>query len=145
MFDDLVKALRDHGVAQLEVTEDRSVRSCRTKLIEAARTADVRIAMKRVVERDPDFEKVVATVLSPEEAEKQQERDVIFRSVNRIRTGLDILTSGQIDTTPINDEVLDLKDIADELEEYARQISGGARGGSPFIPDAAPASPGEST
>jgi hypothetical protein len=41
--------------------------------------------------------------------------------------------------------VLDLKDIADELEEYAREISGGAKGSSPFVPDAAPASERKST
>ncbi len=134
---DLVRALQDRGTARLEVTRDRPVRLCRKLLIEAAVEADVRIEMKREVESDPPFEQVVARVLSPAEAEVQIQRDAIFRAVNRIRTGVEVLQT--VDTSDILDEVLDLTDIADELEQYARQISGGGKGVSPFTPQAAPA------
>jgi hypothetical protein len=120
--DSLVTALQMSGSASLEVTEDRPVHDCREQLIGAAQEIDVRISMKRHTD---GHERVVATVLTEEEAERQIERDAIFRSVNRIRTGINILESGEVDTRPINDEVLDLIDIADELETYAREISSG--------------------
>jgi hypothetical protein len=133
---DLERALRDKGTARIEVTPDRSVYQCRQVLIEAAKSADVRISMKRVFEKDPTFELVVATVLSPEEAQRQVDRVMIFAAVNDLRAIAD-----EVNQKAHRD---DLHDISDELEEYARKLSSGAKEASPFPSDAAPALEGES-
>jgi hypothetical protein len=120
MFEELVKDLTSRGETSLEVTDSRPVRVCRTQLIEAARRANVRIAMTRNAGAAGTF--IEARVLDETEAELQRIRDTIFRGVNRIRTGLEILTSGTIDTEPITDQVEDLKEIVNELEEYAKDL-----------------------
>lgn len=124
----LVEALQGSGGAVVVVTREISQRAARGRLIEAARRAGVRISMKRTIDDHGDS-CVIATVLADGDAELQRVRDVIFRGVNRIRTGLEILTSGSIDTGPIDDQVFDLREIANELEEFARTLGQKMGGG----------------
>lgn len=118
----LVEQLQEDGTAWLEVTPDRPVWRCRTALIAAAQQIDVRIRMKRLAERDPPFIRMVATVLTGEEARLAQERDTIFRVVNHLRANIRALDEGTTSTELLEDSIGDLGDIADELEDYARKL-----------------------
>lgn len=75
--------------------------------------------MKRLL----DPERIVATVLTPEESERQMERDFLFRAVNDMRSAL--MQSGKPKTKLSTDEAQDLAYIAEDLEDYAREIGGG--------------------
>ncbi len=117
-FTDLVDALRDKGNVTVAVG-DRTVDSTRFLLKEAANRAKVRISMKTF--KNPEHV-IRARVLNSEDDEKQYTRDTIFRAVNHIRSEIEVLDSGAIDTSEIDEDIEDLKDIANSLEEYAREL-----------------------
>ena len=118
-LDRLTTQLQRDGHSVLFVEKGVTARDCRNTLIEAAKKVGVRIGMKRKL----DPERIEATVLSPEEAERQMERDFLFRAVNDIRAI--ILHKGSIKTKLTTDESQDLVYIAEDLEDYAREISSG--------------------
>lgn len=119
MPDRLTTQLQETGHTVLYVEKGKTARDCRNELIAAAKSVGVRISMKRKL----DPERVVATVLTPEESERQMERDFLFRAVNDMRAIL--LHKGNVKTKLTPDEAQDLVYVAEDLEDYAREISGG--------------------
>lgn len=109
----LADQLRTDGVTQ-HADEDRIAR---TQLIEAAKLAGVRVT---IIKRDGGG--LEARALSPEQGEAQRVRGVVFHAINKIKGGLTTLTSGAIDTDPIQDEITDLRELIEDLEEYTREL-----------------------
>lgn len=116
LLDKLATQLQETGTATLHAGPGRTPRECRNVLVEVAQLIDVRIKMKRYA----DPERVTATALTPEEASRQMERDFCFRIVNDMRG---ILGDNKRKLT--QEESEDLNYIADDLEDYAREIGGG--------------------
>lgn len=117
--DQLATRLQETGTATLYPAPGQTARDCRNILIDAAKKIDVRIGMKRML----DPERIVATALTPEESERQMERDFLFRAVNDMRSALMHSSKPKTKLTP--DEAQDLAYIAEDLEDYAREIGGG--------------------
>lgn len=109
----LAEQLSESGTAK----HDAEDRVARTQLVEAAKLAGVRVTIVKCV--DGGLE---ARALSPEQGEAQRVRGVVFHAVNKMKQGLGTLTSGAIDTEPISDEVQDLRELIEDLEEYAREL-----------------------
>ncbi len=120
MFAELKNALLTEGSATIPLDRSTSVDVARTRLIEAARRANVRVKVRR------QGDTVCATVLTSEEGDAQHERDTIFRAVNHLKRGLETLTAGTIETEGLDDDIDDLRDIIHTLEENARARFRGA-------------------
>ena len=112
----IISDLADRLKTTSRATVARTDRTARNQLVEAARLAQVRVAIRR------DGDSLVAEVLSPEEGEVQRVRGVVFRACNQLKVGLDTLTGGTIETTELEDDIADLRDIISELETYAREL-----------------------
>lgn len=124
-IDQLINDLRTEGEATVPILPGTGTQAARTLLIGAARAAGIRVRVHRSTDPTAPLT-MVAEALTPAAAIAQARRGSLLRAAKQVTDAAKILESelvstGVTDEYDVRGDVLDLKEIAEDLQFAAEE------------------------